>query len=338
MTTTRERQASGALREGSSGTGQEAEPTTPGSYGLAPSGFRLPAETRLGPVRLQVADIERSLAFYEGVLGMRRLDREGWRAVLGAQAAEGGTAGAESGLVELVERQGTRPAPGRGRTGLFHFALLLPDRSSLGRFARHVRDLGLPVGAGDHLVSEALYLHDPDRLGIEVYADRPRESWQHRGRELVMTTDPLDRDGLVAAAGETPWTGLPAGTVLGHVHLHVGDLAAARAFYSDALGFDTTVWSYPGALFFSAGGYHHHLGTNVWAGPGATPPAEDEAQLLDWTVELPSAESLAAAEESLERAGYPGEPRGEPGGETQVATRDPWATRLRLRTVRAYGL
>jgi catechol 2,3-dioxygenase len=337
-TTTAGRRASGSSREGIFSDGRGAEPATPGSYGMAPSGFRLPEGTRLGPVRLQVADLERSLAFYQEVLGMRLLEREPTRARLGSQPAEApcaagapdGAAAASPVLLELVERQGARPAPRGGRTGLFHFAILLPDRPSLGRFATHARRLGLGVGAADHLVSESLYLHDPDRLGIEVYADRPRSVWRQIGRELVMATDPLDWAGLVEEAGATPWAGLPAGTVIGHLHLHVGDLAAASAFYSEALGFDRTVWHYPGALFLAAAGYHHHLGTNVWAGADATPPAEDEAQLLEWTIELPGDETLAAASESLERAGFEVEPRRAGGRGNEVVTRDPWGTGVRL--------
>lgn len=301
-----------------------SENATPGSYGLAPSGFRLPAETRLGPVRLQVADLARSVDFYQGVLGMRVLERESAEARLGVDSV----------LLELAERPGAQPVPRRGRTGLFHFAILLPDRPALGRFARHARGSGTPLGAADHLVSEALYLSDPDGLGIEVYADRPRSDWRRSGRELRMTTDPLDWAGLVAAAGDAPWAGLPPGTVIGHVHLHVGDLAAAQAFYSDALGFDRTVWTYPGALFFGAGGYHHHLGTNVWASPGATPPGDDEAQLLAWTLVLPDEEALTGAVESLEAGGYGLETRRTSGERTEVATEDPWSTPLRLRVAR----
>jgi catechol 2,3-dioxygenase len=312
---------------------------------MAPSGFRLPEGTRLGPVRLQVADLERSLAFYQEVLGMRLLEREATRARLGSQAAEASSAaGAPNGaaaagavLLELVERRGARPAPRGGRTGLFHFAILLPDRPSLGRFATHARRLGLGVGAADHLVSESLYLHDPDRLGIEVYADRPRSDWRRIGRELVMATDPLDWAGLVETAGDTLWAGLPPGTVIGHLHLHVGDLAAASAFYSEALGFDRTVWHYPGALFLGAGGYHHHLGTNVWAGADATPPTEDEAQLLEWTIDLRDAGTLAAASESLERAGFEVETGQGAGGAAETATRDPWRTPVRLRAPAAVG-
>jgi catechol 2,3-dioxygenase len=256
------------------------------------------------------------------------------RFLVDPSAAGGEASVAASPLVELREREGARPAPSRRRTGLFHFALLLPERAALGRFLAHAGDLGLPLGAGDHLVSESLYLQDPDGLGIEVYADRPQSRWRRVGRELRMATDPLDLPGLVEAAGGEPWRGLPAATVVGHVHLHVGDLDLAAGFYSGALGLDRTVWSYPGALFLAAGGYHHHLGTNVWSGREAPPPAAEEAQLLDWTIELPDVASLEAAAESLDRAGFAAERGSDGAGEAEVRTRDPWATAVRLRVER----
>lgn len=300
-----------------------AQPATPGSYGEPPSGFRLPRGTRIGPVRLQIADLARSIAYYEETLGLRVLRRDGSSALLGTQ-------GDGRPLVELAERACVRPAPNRGRTGLFHFAILLPDRPSLGQFLRHVGEIDERVGAADHLVSESLYLQDPDNLGIEVYADRPRSAWRRIGRELMMATDPLDVAGLVRDAGPEPWTGMPAGTVMGHVHLHVGDLAVASAFYSEALGFDRTVWQYPGALFLAASGYHHHLGTNTWAGSGAQPPGAEEAQLLEWTIELPDKASLDAASESLARAGHAAQWDGEAGRPPALVTRDPWRTHIRL--------
>lgn len=303
-----------------SGEQPASEPATPGSYGEAPSGFRLPAATTVGAVTLQVADLERSLAFYRSTLGLAEFGREDGVAVLGAGRRP---------LVELRELRGARPAA-RGRLGLFHFAILLPDRPSLGRFVRHLGEIEARAGAGDHLVSEAFYLSDPDGLGIEVYADRPRATWRRRGRELRMTTDPVDVPGILAAAGDASWTGLPDGSTMGHVHLHVGDLDLASRFYSQALGLDRTVWSYPGALFLSAGGYHHHLGTNIWAGAAARPPAADEAQLLEWSLELPDAASLESAAESLAQAGFAAEPVA--GG---VRTRDPWGTALRLGTSRS---
>ena len=301
-----------------------AQPATPGSYGEAPRGYRLPEATRLGRVHLQVSDLERSLAFYEGVLGLRAIQRDASRAVLAAH-------GDDTPLVELHERPSAQPVPRRGRLGLYHFAILLPDRASLGRFVRHAAERGVRLGAGDHLVSEAFYLNDPDGLGIELYADRPRDTWRRVGRELMMATDPVDVAGLVRDAGDAPWTGMPAGTVIGHVHLHVGDVAQAVAFFSEALGFDRIVWSYPGAVFFGAGGYHHHLGTNSWAG-NAPLPATDDARLLEWTVELPDAASLDAAAQSLTGAGYAAERDAATG---DVVTRDPWGTAVRLRAPRA---
>ncbi len=307
--------------------GAQPEAAVPGSYGEPPRDYRLPETTRLGMVSLQVADLDRSLAFYQRILELRLLRREPGRATLGRDGDQGA-------LVELHERPGARPMSERGRLGLYHFAILMPDRASLARFVRHLGDMGVNAGTGDHLVSEAFYLRDPDGLGIEVYADRPRGTWRRIGRELMMATDPLDVAGLVAAAGDEVWNGMPAGTVIGHVHLHVGDIARASAFFSEALGFDRMVWSYPGALFVGAGGYHHHLGVNTWAGPGAEPPAEGDARLLAWTIDLPDGPSVVAAAESLGRAGFAVErlPDAPPG--TGIETRDPWGTAIHLRVGR----
>lgn len=292
--------------------------TAASEHGLAPSGYRLPAETRLGAVRLQVSDLERSLAWYGRMLGLRVLERGQARARLGAH-------GDDAVLVELFEHAGAAPMPARGRLGLYHFAILLPDRAALGRFVAHLSEVRERAGASDHLVSEALYLNDPDGLGIEVYADRPRSAWRYDGRQLRMDTRPLDLDGLVRAAGGAAWTGMPAGTVIGHVHLHVGGIDEAAAFYHQGLGLDKVVWSYPGALFLSAGGYHHHLGLNTWAGPGARPPQGDDARLLEWTVVLPAASDAEAAARALQAAGHAVSP--EDGG--WLAT-DPWGTAVRL--------
>ena len=287
-------------------------------YGIAPPGFRLPDETRLGPVRLQVADLARSLAYYEHVLGLRVLDRRDGTVTLGG-------AGEAAPVVELHEHPGVRPVPRRGRLGLYHFAILLPDRAALGRFLRHLGAIGERAGMSDHLVSEASYLTDPDGLGIEVYADRPRQAWQQDGRQLAMTTEPLDVEDLLRAAGREPWSGMPAGTTLGHVHLFVDSLDRAAAFYHRGLGLDKTVWSYPGALFMSAGGYHHHLGTNTWAA-GAEPAGADDARLLEWEVVVPSAADAASALASLAAAGAAVE-RAASGG----VARDPWGTAVRVR-------
>lgn len=264
----------------------------------APAHTRLPEATSVGHVRLQVSDLDRSLDYYEGVIGLQLHSRGDGTALLGA--ADGRL------LVVLHERPGIRPAPRRGAYGLYHFALLLPDRASLGRFAAHLARLNVPVGMADHLVSEALYLTDPDGLGIEVYADRPRTSWKFRGTgsgaELAMSSDPLDIQSVIATGGHLPWIGMPEGTTMGHLHLHVGSLEQAEAFYHRELGLDKTGWSYPGALFLSAGGYHHHLGVNIWSpGPSAR---EDEARLIEWTLHVPDA--------------------------TERVVTDPWGTALRL--------
>jgi catechol 2,3-dioxygenase len=282
------------------------------------AGYRLPDATRLGRVRLQVGDLARSLAYYQHVLGFRVLERAGAHATLGAH-------GDDTPLIELHERAGAAPVPHRGRLGLFHFAILLPDRAALGRFVAHLAERGERAGASDHLVSEALYLSDPDGLGIEVYADRPRATWQYAGREVVMDTRPLDVAALVRDAGGEPWTGIPAGTAIGHVHLHVGDLERASAFYHGALGFDPVVWSYPGALFLSAGGYHHHLGVNTWAGARAAQPREDEARLLEWEIVVPHADDSAAAARSVAGAGHE-ITRTERGWRAV----DPWGTPFRV--------
>ncbi|HEX3276252.1 MAG TPA: VOC family protein [Gemmatimonadales bacterium] len=293
----------------------------PMSYGIAPPGYRLPAGIRLGTVRLQVADLDRSLAWYQRVLGVRVIDRAPGRASLGAET--GGV------LLELHERTGAHPVPRRGRLGLYHFAILLPDRGSLARFVRHLSAIGERAGMSDHLVSEAIYLSDPDGLGIEVYADRPRADWRTADRQLVMATEPLDVPGLLSAGGTGDWRALPEGTVIGHVHLFVGDLARAEAFYHAGLGLDKVVWSYPGALFLSAGGYHHHLGTNTWAA-GAAPAGPEDARLLEWELVLPSGADVDQALASLAASGAEVAPAmGEGGGS---AVRDPWGTALRLRT------
>ncbi|HEX2250637.1 MAG TPA: VOC family protein [Gemmatimonadales bacterium] len=305
------------------GRADNAEPASPGTYGEAPRGFRLPDATRLGRIRLQVSDLDQSLDYYQGVLGLRTMERDATGATLG-------TGDSATPLVELRERRGARPALRRGSLGLYHFAILLPDRASLGRLLRHLGENGVRFGSADHLVSESLYLQDPDDLGIEVYADRPRSTWRRVGRELMMATDPIDIEGLLAAAGDASWKGMPAGTTIGHVHLHVGDLEQAAGFYSEALGFDRMVWHYPGALFFGAGGYHHHLGTNTWAGSDAKAPAEGAARLLEWSIVLPDASSALAAGESLAQNGY--SPVLEKGSRSELVVRDPWGTELRLMT------
>jgi catechol 2,3-dioxygenase len=292
--------------------------TTELSLGIRPVGYRLPEQARVGRVRLQVSDLSQSIPYYTDVLGFAPSMREGSVAVL--VTADG------TPLIELHEQKGIRPVPRRGRLGLYHFAILLPDRQSLGRFVAHLAKIGAYAGSADHLVSEALYLTDPDGLGIEVYADRPRAQWQTKGREVAMTTEPLDLRALVRAGADAPWTGMPANTTIGHVHFHVGTLAGAEAFYHSALGFDKVVWSYPGALFLSAGGYHHHVGANTWAS-GAAAATPHDARLLEWELRLPATDDIASAAANAAQAGYDVHE----AGDDRLIT-DPWGITVRLTT------
>jgi catechol 2,3-dioxygenase len=287
-------------------------------YGIKPPNYRLPDATRIGRVVLQVSDLARSLDYYQQVLGLRVIERSGNRAMLGGN-------GDDAVILELREKKGSRAVPRRGLLGLYHFAILVPDRASLGRFLGHLMDLGAQPGMSDHFVSEAIYLQDPDNLGIEVYRDRPRSEWRHENGQLSMTTIPLDAGDLIAAGAGPKWTGMPAGTRIGHVHLHVGDIDQAAAFYHDALGLDKMVWNYPGALFLSAGGYHHHLGTNTWA-RGAQSAGDDDAKLVEWELLLPSAADVSAVAGSLERSARVQR------NEESIRVADPWGTQLRIRS------
>ena len=239
------------------------------------------AATHMGAVHLTVADLERSLEYYRESIGLDVLKEGDGRATLGAGTTR---------LLELVEVPGAQPAP--GRTGLFHFALLLPDRHSLASWVAHaVRTRLRLAGASDHFVSEAIYLSDPDRHGIEIYADRPRELWDGQVAER-MGTDPLDLDGLLEELGDprtAPFDGQPLGTTMGHVHLSVAEVPATVAFYCDALGFALMAAFGAQASFMSAGGYHHHLGANTWESRGNRRPPPGHATLEQVTIVLPEA-------------------------------------------------
>jgi catechol 2,3-dioxygenase len=303
-------------------------PSDRSAIGVPPAGFRLPAETTIGQVSLEVTDLARSLAYYQDVLGLRIVERGGaatapW-ARLGAQAAA--DRGAAPVLVELRERPGARRVPSAGLLGLFHFAMVLPDRSALGRFLRHLLAARVPFGAADHMVSEALYLTDPDGLGIEVYRDRPRHEWVVRNGEVIAGADPLDSGGVIEAAGSMPWDGVPAGSRIGHVHFHVGDLDEASRFYHAGLGFDRIRWRFPGALFVSAGGYHHHVGLNTWAS-GARAASDGDARLVEWELVLPSAGGVRAAADSLALADYQVD-----RADTGFRSADSWGIAVYVRT------
>jgi catechol 2,3-dioxygenase len=279
----------------------------------------LPDATNVGAVALQVADLTRSIAWYRDVLGARVLSHDGTHATLGAH-------GDDTPLLALHECVGAAPMPSRGRLGLFHVAWLLPDRAALGRFLVHVLARGEPLGSADHLVSEAFYLQDPDGLGVEVYADRPRDVWQWQGREVAMASLPIDAAGLQTAAAGEPWAGLPRGSRIGHVHLHVGALDRSTAFYRDVLGLAVTNAGYPGAVFLAAGGYHHHLGTNIWAGTQAVAVSAQDARLLWWELVVPDEASVAAVASRAEAAGVPSTH----DAADRLVLADPWGTRVHL--------
>ncbi|HXV32856.1 MAG TPA: VOC family protein [Gaiellaceae bacterium] len=270
----------------------------------------LPTTTRMGSVRLAVGDLDRSLAYYGDRVGLALLGRQDGRASLGAGGTE---------LLALVEEPGARPA-GR-HTGLYHFALRVPERADLARWLAHAARERVPlVGLSDHFVSEAIYLADPDGHGIEIYHDRPREVWEGQVAARLVT-DPLDVGALLAELDDPatePFTGLPAGTDMGHVHFQVADVAGTVGFYRDVLGFELMAEIPGSAVFLAAGGYHHHVGANTWHSRGAAPPPEGTARLLHATVVLPDAETRDRVAARVEAG----------GGETErrsdgVLVRDP---------------
>ena len=244
-------------------------------------------DAHMGLVELSVSDLERSVTYWQEAIGLRVLSRENGTAELGADTP----------LLRFVEEPGARPAS--GFTGLFHVALLVPDRPSLGRFLAHTVREQIPLtGLSDHAVSEAIYLRDPDYHGIEVYADRPREQWEGRVGQL-MTTIPLDAGSLLAEAGDGGFDGLPDGTKMGHVHLCVRDVDETVGFYRDTLGMGLTAQLGDQAAFLSAGGYHHHIGGNTWETRGAEPAPEGTARLLRFTIVLPDDEDVARTAERI---------------------------------------
>jgi catechol 2,3-dioxygenase len=245
--------------------------------GIAPA-------TRMGAVHLTVSDLGASLDYYQRVIGLQVHGHDNGTARLGADGED---------LLVLYEQPGAEPAP--RNTGLFHFALLVPSRHDLARWLAHAANDQIPLeGLSDHIVSEAIYLRDPDWHGIEIYRDRPREEWERDGEFVKMATLPLDVQGVLSAldGGETAFERLPSGTSMGHVHLQVADIPAAEAFYTDLLGFDLQARYGDQASFLSAGGYHHHVGANVWNSRGAQPPPPGSAALRRFTVVLPDEAEL----------------------------------------------
>jgi catechol 2,3-dioxygenase len=274
------------------------------------------AQTHMGPVELSVADLDRTVAYWRDEIGLRLLERANGRASLGTDTE----------LLRFVEEPGAQPAT--RHTGLFHVALLVPDRPSLARWLAHAaRDRTALAGLSDHAVSEAIYLRDPDHHGIEIYADRPRAQWEGRVGEL-MTTEPLDVESLFSELDDPatePFDGLPNGTVVGHTHLCVADVDSTVAFYRDTLGFDVMAHLGPAAAFLSAGGYHHHVGANTWESRGADPAPPGTARLLQAAIVLPDAAERDRVAALVADAGQ--EPESQEDG---VVVRDPSGNALLL--------
>jgi catechol 2,3-dioxygenase len=279
------------------------------------------AGTEIGAVHLKVSNLERSIRFYKEVIGLFELERRGSFSRL--------TADGTYPLVVLEEVPNALVLPPGRNSGLYHFALLVPTRRDLGNVLRHLLELGISVGSADHDVSEALYLSDPDGIGVEIYRDRDRSEWtEMRSGEIYMNVAALDTAGVIRESYGV-WKGLPVGTRVGHVHLHVGNLAEARAFYCGLLGFRTMLQYGSSALFVAAGGYHHHVGLNIWAGPDAPPTPADATGLSHFTVVNPDPGQIERILGKLERLGISVEARGD-----AWYFRDPFGIGIRLTTCR----
>jgi catechol 2,3-dioxygenase len=255
---------------------------------------RIAPETRMGAVTLTVADLARSLKFYEDRIGLTLLSQEDSTVTLGA---------GDTPLLHVQQLSGARAFP--RTTGLFHFALRLPSRLDLARTLNHLIETATTIdGASDHNVSEALYLQDPDHHGIEIYRDRPRADWYDAQGRFVLNTTPFKVDEVMAElkGHDQPWQGIHPETDMGHVHLRVADLTSARHFYVDILGFEIML-AMDSALFISAGGYHHHLGMNTWAGVGVPAPPDNAARLISYEIRLPDADALSITLDRLRKAG-----------------------------------
>lgn len=256
-------------------------------------GFHTKPNTFVDVVSLKVSQLDRSLDYYQNIIGFQILEKTDTTAAL--------TADGKTPLVILEQPE--HPIPRNARhAGLYHFAILLPTRAHLGAFLKHVVNAGVPLGASDHIVSEAIYLNDPDGNGIEVYADRPKSYWQLGDGRIQMSTEPLQAESLLAEAAEE-WNGLPVGTIMGHIHLHVINIEQAKQFYCDGLGFDV-VFYYPQALFMSTGGYHHHVAINTWNRAMEEKPETNQVGLNWFSIVYPSEEARQKTVVNLEQLGY----------------------------------
>ncbi|MCM3584746.1 VOC family protein [Mesobacillus maritimus] len=257
--------------------------------------FHSKPTTFVGHVKIKVENLQRSLHYYQEIIGFEVLEHTARTAKL--------TTDGKTSILSLEQPENVIPKQGR-TTGLYHFAILLPQRSDLANIVTHLLNKGVRFGSSDHLVSEALYLNDPDGNGIEIYTDRDPAEWSWQDEEVAMTVDPLDFQDLATAAvpGET-WQGMPVGTVMGHIHLHVSELQKTEDFYVNGLGFEVVNRFGTQALFFSTGKYHHHIGVNTWNGVGAPTPPENSVGLESFTLILPNEEARKQVVANLKQIG-----------------------------------
>lgn len=264
-------------------------------------------------VNIKVSNLSNSLDFYQQIMGFQILEQTDRKAVL--------TTDGKRPLVTLEQPIDAIP---KGRTsGLYHYAILLPSRADLSVFLRHLLENRVQFGAADHYVSEALYINDPDGNGIEIYRDRPDSEWTWKGDLVEMATEQLDGEGILAES-DAPWTGLPEGTIMGHIHLHVGDLKKAEEFYTKGLGFEVVSY-YPQAAFLSTGGYHHHIAINTWQGVGAPTPPQNSVGLNWYSIVYDNAEARDQVIQQLQALGASVETEND-----YYVTHDPAGNQIRL--------
>lgn len=287
-----------------------------------PSHFHKKPNNYVSHVQMKVSNLDRSVAYYTNVIGFRVLEQTEKTAIL--------TTDGKRSILSLEEVDDALSLQ-RGQTGLYHFAILLPTRKSLGNFIQHIAKLNVRIGAGDHHVSEAIYLYDPDGNGIEVYADRPEEQWIWQNENTVyMTTEQLNIRSILQEANEK-WNGLPADSVMGHIHLSVSDLAKSEEFYTKALGYNVVLRYGSQALFVSTGKYHHHIGLNTWESLGGFPAPEKSVGLKSFTLVLNDEEQAEAIKGNLQKLGAVVEQFDEApkfGGNQVFSTVDPSGIRI----------
>lgn len=258
--------------------------------------FHEKPNTFVSHVKINVQDLNRSLPFYQQVVGFELLERTDNRAVL--------TADGKTSILSLEQPEGVTPKKGR-TTGLYYFAILLPKRSDLADFVFHCVENNIRLGSSDHLVSEALYFNDPDGNGIEVYIDTDPNTWTWQNGQVAMAVDPLNFENLLKEGKQGAWKGLPSDTVMGHIHLHVAEIPETKRFYEKGLGFETVLDFGHQASFLSTGKYHHHIAINTWNGAGAPRPAENSAGLVSFTLKYPDKETLQQTIADLHALGAP---------------------------------